>query len=70
MERIAAMGVKVVGKTEDFDGTKGGIWVSLEEGALASVDPGDESTIDKILALHGWFLEQYDGGTGMIWKVG
>jgi hypothetical protein len=69
MDELRGKSVRVVGTTEDFDGSKNGIWVSLEEGLLSEYQPGYDSDIDKYLTNAGWFLEIYDGGTGMIYPI-
>lgn len=66
------LAVNVVGTTEEFDGGRGGLWVTLEEGALADYDGthNDEyvqSNINKYIEDNGYYIEEYDPGTAMIW---
>ena len=77
IQALKNMGVTVHGTTEDFDGSKGGIWVSMECGLLAhypmrysaeAIDAFYESKVNKTIESAGYFLEQYDGGTAMIYE--
>lgn len=77
MKKLEKMGVEVCGTSEEFGLIEGGVWVSLESGALAkfclsySVEGTEafyNSEINKTIEVAGYFLENYDGGTAMIWK--
>ena len=70
-------------RTEDFDGTQGGIWISGEndvadkKGKQLFSYYNDGSTykfgvINHLVALlkkHGWYAEWYDAGTVMLWEI-
>jgi hypothetical protein len=74
-------GVYVVGDTEEFNGSKGGIWCSAERGEAFNYyafefDPKEEqytcgvkNDIEKFVKKHGWFFEWNDCGTIMAWEV-
>jgi hypothetical protein len=77
ISELKKAGVYVCGTTEDFGNGPGGIWVSMEEGLLANypmsystaaIDDFHKSEVNGLLESNGWFLEQYDGGTAMIWQ--
>ena len=68
--------------TEEFDGGKGGIWTSGEDGLKAKdgfdlfdyykddakrYEFGVHTEIGTFLEKHGWFAEWYDCGTVMLW---
>jgi hypothetical protein len=67
--------------TEEFDGSKGGIWTSGEDGLPAKdgfnlfnyygegkrYELGVHTEIGTFLEKHGWFAEWYDCGTVMLW---
>ena len=69
--------------TEEFNGEKGGIWTSGEDGLKAKdgfdlfnyyADGnryvlGVHTEIEKFLDKHGWFAEWYDCGTVMLWII-
>jgi hypothetical protein len=69
--------------TEEFDGGKGGIWTSGEDGltaedgfALFNYDSegkhyelGVHTEIYEFLEGHGWYAEWYDSGTIMLWEI-
>jgi hypothetical protein len=69
--------------TEEFDGGKGGIWTSGEDG-LAGKDGfalfnyyaegkcyqfGVHTEIYNFLEKHGWYAEWYDCGTIMLYEI-
>jgi hypothetical protein len=69
--------------TEEFDGGKGGIWTSGEDG-LAGKDGfalfnyyaegkryqfGVHTEIYEFLEGHGWYAEWYDCGTIMLYEI-
>jgi hypothetical protein len=71
--------------TEEFDGGKGGIWTSGEDGAEEKGLPllnyyaqdnsettyifGVKKTLHNWLEKKGWYCEWYDAGTMMIWEI-
>ena len=70
--------------TEEFDGSKGGIWTSGEDGLAAKdgfalfnyykddakrYELGVHTEIGTFLEKHGWFAEWYDCGTVMLWII-
>lgn len=73
MRKLEKLGVKVCGTSEDFGTSKGGIWVSLEEGLLSEFmhgchgDDYYNSKICKVIEENSAYLESYDYGTAMIW---
>lgn len=72
---LTALDVKVCGTIGEFKGYGDdiGLWVSMEEGALCMYAPDSdayfESDIHQAIDEHGFFLELYDSGTGMIYEV-
>jgi hypothetical protein len=69
-------GVHVVGNTEEFNGSKGGVWCSAERGdsfnyyaESPSYTLGIKNEIKDYADKHGWFFEWNDCGTIMAWKV-
>lgn len=72
---LEKMGVKVCGSADQFYGREGdhnNLWVSLEQGALADYentlsDAFLHSKINKAIEKAGFFIEDYDSGTAMIW---
>lgn len=70
---LVKLGVSVCGTTKDFDGSEGGLWVTLEEGSLEQFSStfSDEyvnSPINKYIENMGYYIEEYDPGTAMIWS--
>ena len=72
-------GCKAV-STEEWDGTKGGIWFrgseECEVNDLPLYNPevfqdtfGTNPKLEKILSYHGWYSEPYDAGTLMAYPV-
>jgi len=70
--------------TEEFSGSKGGIWSSAEDGIEAKdgydlfnyysenydrYEIGVHNEIVALLGKHGWFAEWYDAGTIMFWLI-
>jgi hypothetical protein len=84
MELLEAKYPKMFLKTtEEFDGSKGGIWTSGED-KLTTKDGfelfdyyaeskryelGIHTEIYNFLEKHGWFAEWYDCGTLMLWVI-
>jgi hypothetical protein len=69
-------GVHVCGDTEDFDGSKGGIWCSAEHSGhfdyyaeSPSYDLGVQKDIRDYAQKHGWYFEWNDCGTIMAWEA-
>jgi hypothetical protein len=72
-----------VRETEDFDGSKGGIWVSGENGDMykgkrifdyynedyKKYEFGVYIPFAKEMKKRGWYGEWYDAGTMMIWPI-
>ena len=68
-------------RTEDFNGTKGGIWTSGEDGDFFvynawEIDPSEERyvlgvrrDIAAILQDCGWYAEFYDPGTVLVYPA-
>lgn len=58
--------------SEDFDGTKGGIWTGFGEDGTIDYCPDGEEFVDEKLTKYmdenGLFAEPYDAGTYMIWS--
>lgn len=79
IEGIEKMGIKIVGMTEDFDGSVGGVWISAEEpeniyffdyyAMGASYDCGVRTSLSELLDKIGWYAEWNDPGTVMLWKI-
>lgn len=76
--RLNKMDIKVVGTTEDFNGSKGGIWISAEEPQNThffdyyamgrTYDCGVRTSLVELLDKLGWYAEWEDAGTIMLWK--
>lgn len=68
-------GVYVIGTTEDFSGTEGGIWVGGEEmdGLLEYYNNsskytfGVEKKLNEAVNKKGWRFSFNDPGTVMVW---
>lgn len=73
VKKLERLNVKVHGMSEDFNGDLGGIWVSLEYGKLSEYNTLSEkfynSEINNVIKKSGYFLENYDGGTALIFKA-
>ena len=58
--------------SEDFDGTKGGIWTGFGEDGTIDYCPDGEEFVDEKLTKYmdenDLFSESYDAGTYMIWS--
>ena len=58
--------------SEDFDGTKGGIWTGFGEDGTIDYCPDGEEFVDEKLTKYmdenDLFFEPYDAGTYMIWS--
>lgn len=75
--------VRFVRNTEDFNGEKGGLWLSAEDGDLMPTSAGDEifnyyhggskypggvhKDFAKFLNKNGWMTSFNDPGTVMLW---
>ena len=69
MKRLSKMGVEVCGTTAEFYGDDSkGVWVSLETGLLSGLEYYG-SKLETFLDDAGYFLENHDAGTGMIWQA-
>jgi len=69
--------------TEQFSGSKGGIWTSGEDNLPAKdgkslfdyyadggkYELGVHKEIGDLLLKHGWYAEWYDCGTIMLWEI-
>lgn len=69
--------------TEEFSGSKGGIWTSGEDDLPAKdgrplfdyyadgnkYELGVHNEIGDLLTKHGWYAEWYDCGTIMLWEA-
>jgi hypothetical protein len=79
IRNLEKKGITVVGNSEEFDGTKGGIWISAEDfnnqlhfdyySENKSFELGVRTTTIDFLFKRGWFAEWHDPGTIMIWKM-
>ena len=71
--------VHVCGTTEDFDGSKGGVWCSAEHGDKFNYyanDPqekfyvmGVDKELEQFANENGWYFEWHDAGTIMAWEI-
>jgi hypothetical protein len=74
--------MRFVKTTEEFNGSRGGIWVSGEDGdeykgvtiydyytSGKSYELGVNIKWEKELNKRGWYSEWYDAGTVMIWEI-
>jgi hypothetical protein len=66
--------VDVIGLSEEFDGSKGGIWINGEGGDrrldywtenYEDFTFGIHNSLDSLVGKYGWFFEWYDAGTLM-----
>ncbi len=70
-------GVYVIGTTEEFSGTEGGIWVGGEENdglfeyynTSSKFDFGVEKKLNKSVNKRGWWFSWNDPGTMMVWPI-
>lgn len=69
--------VDVIGMSEDFSGSKGGVWINGEGDDYRinywsenqSYVFGIHSELDMLVDSCGWFFEWYDAGTLMCWEA-
>lgn len=79
LKNLLYKGIKVVGTTEDFDGSEGGIWLSAEEPqntfffdyytSSRTYELGIRKTFSDQLQSLGWYAEWHDPGTLMLWRI-
>lgn len=79
IKNLEKKGVIVRGNTEEFDGSKGGIWISAEYleneyyfdyyAMGEAYELGIRTTMDDFLSKRGWYAEWYDPGTIMLWEI-
>jgi len=78
MKFLEGKGVRVIGTTEEFSGSKGGIWISGEEGdgffEYYSSDYdnrtfGVQNKLNEAVEKKGWYFEWNDPGTIMAWTI-
>lgn len=78
IKTLEKFGIKVVGDSEEFDGQKGGLWLSAEtfKGTERHLDYwndnfncGVSQILTDELEKMGWFIEFNDPGTAMAWKL-
>ena len=75
MTFLEKKGCNVVGETEDFNGSQGGIWLSGEEGdglfsyysESSKFSCGVLNTLQEAVEKKGWWFEWNDPGTIMCW---
>ena len=75
MAFLTERGCKVIGTTEEFSGSKGGIWLSGEEGDgfFDYYAEGSQYELGVLVTLmeeaeqRGWYFEWNDAGTIMCW---
>lgn len=76
MTFLEKKGCKVCGTTEEFSGSKGGIWLSGEEGdglfsyysENSKFSIGVLTTLQEAVEKKGWWFEWNDPGTIMCWS--
>lgn len=76
MEILKDHGVDVLGTSEEFDGSVGGIWINGEGDDYRinywSENPdfvfGIHPSLDVVADEFGWFFEWHDAGTLMCWE--
>lgn len=79
LRSLLKLGIRVVGNTEDFDGSEGGIWLSAEEpeneyyfdyyAMGRTYELGVRNSFREHLESMGWFAEWHDPGTMMLWRI-
>jgi len=79
IKNLEKKGVIVRGNTEEFDGSKGGIWISAEEPdnefyfdyypMSKGYELGVRTTMIDFLGKRGWYAEWNDPGTIMLWEI-
>jgi hypothetical protein len=77
MTFLTEQGCKVIGTTEEFSGSKGGVWLSGEEndGLFEYYAEGSEYELGVLTTLsdktngNGWYFEWNDPGTMMCWPI-
>ena len=70
-------GVDVVGPSEGFQGTKGGIWISAEStpslfnywSGMWADTFGVQPALNDFVEETGWYFEWYDPGTMFAWEI-
>lgn len=77
VKNLLHKGIKVVGTTEEFDGSEGGIWLSAEEpqnnfffdyyAESRTYELGIRKTFSDQLKSLGWYAEWQDPGTLILW---
>tara|TARA_B110000908_G_C10178636_1_gene414507 strand:- start:152 stop:427 length:276 start_codon:yes stop_codon:yes gene_type:complete len=77
--KLRKKGLVIIGTSEEFDGTEGGIWISAEEeanqfyfdywGEGKSYELGVRVQMNELLESKGWFAEWYDPGTVFIHEI-
>jgi hypothetical protein len=76
IEILKDNGVDVIGTSEEFNGSEGGIWINGEGddyrlnywAESPSYFFGVHEELNELVEEHGWFFEWYDAGTLMCWK--
>jgi len=77
MTFLEKKGCNVIGETERFNGSVGGIWLGGEEGdglfsyysQSARFDFGVLKTLQDQVQKRGWWFEWNDPGTIMCWPI-
>jgi hypothetical protein len=77
MTFLEKKGCNVVGETERFNGSQGGIWLSGEEGDglfeyysnSSRFNCGVLNSLQDAVQKRGWWFEWNDPGTIMCWKM-
>ena len=77
MSALEAKGVNVISPSENFNGSKGGIWIAAENtphmfdywndgwGNTFGVQP----KLNEFIESFGWYFEWYDAGTMFAWEI-
>ena len=76
MAFLEKKGCKVVGTTEEFNGSQGGIWLSGEQGdglfnyyaEGSNYEFGVLASLSEQVMDRGWYFEWNDAGTIMCWE--